>query len=256
MDLALGAAAEALIHPLHDLAEERSATVHIVGKIMVEMVADGRLDEARRFEAGQTVLGLALKMRVPNEDAEHQFDAVHDVVRCDVLGLLVADQVAEASDALAERGSQSCFVGATIGSWDGVAIIALRSFREERPGDRPFGAALTVGKVLPASEGLVGDRRPVAELLGEMVGEAAWELEDGVFGDVGAGEGRVAPPANFDARKQICLGSRQPVEPIGREGGVGAENLQVRREGDGRSATVWGRTHFLERRGCNSPRKI
>ena len=69
LDLALGAAAQALVHPLEDRAEERAAAVHVVGEIMVEMVADRGLDEARRLEAGQAVLGLALEMRVADEDA-------------------------------------------------------------------------------------------------------------------------------------------------------------------------------------------
>ena len=41
--------AEALLHPLDDRAEQRSAAVHVVGEIMVETVADGGLDEARRL---------------------------------------------------------------------------------------------------------------------------------------------------------------------------------------------------------------
>src|SRR5881227_2805964 len=49
-------AAQALVHPLEDRAQERAAAVHVVGEIMVEMVADGGLDETRRLEAGQAVL--------------------------------------------------------------------------------------------------------------------------------------------------------------------------------------------------------
>src|SRR6476646_6358138 len=37
-------------------ADQGAAASHIVGEIMVEMVADRGLDEARRFEAGQPVL--------------------------------------------------------------------------------------------------------------------------------------------------------------------------------------------------------
>ena len=69
LDLALGAALEALVHPLDDRAQQRAAAVHIVGEIMVEMVAHRGLDEARRLEAGQAVLGLALEMRVADEHA-------------------------------------------------------------------------------------------------------------------------------------------------------------------------------------------
>ncbi len=177
---------QALFHPLDDRAEERAAAVHVVGEIMVEMVAHRGLDEARGLEAGEAVLGLALEMRVADEDAEHQLDAVHHVVGGDVLGLLVADQVAERANALGQRGAQARLVGAAVGSRDGVAIIAFAAVAVERPGDRPFGAALAVREVLLADERLVGDGRALADLLGEMVGEAAGELEDGGFGDLGA----------------------------------------------------------------------
>ena len=106
------------------------------------MVAHGGLDEARRLKAGQAVLGLALEMRVADEDAEHQLDAVEDVVGGDVLGALVADQLAERADALGERGAQARLVGAAVGGRNGVAVIAFAAVGTERPGDGPFGGAL------------------------------------------------------------------------------------------------------------------
>ena len=142
LDLALGAALEALLHPLDDAAEEGAAAVHVVGEEMVEMVAHRGLDEAGRLEAGQAVLGLALEMRVADEHGEHQLDAVEHVVGGDVLGALVADQLAERADALGQRGAQARLVGAAVGGGDGVAIIAFAAVAVERPGDRPFGAAL------------------------------------------------------------------------------------------------------------------
>ncbi len=105
---------------------------------------------------------------------EHQLDAVEDVVGGDLLGLLVADQLAEGAQALGEGGAEARFVGAAVGGGDGVAVIAFGAVRIERPGDGPFGAALrrAVGgrEVLLADEGLIGDGGAVADLLGEMVG--------------------------------------------------------------------------------------
>src|SRR6188508_2573600 len=49
----------AVLHPLDDRAQQRTAAVHIIGEVMVEMVADRVLDEARGLEAGEAVLGLA-----------------------------------------------------------------------------------------------------------------------------------------------------------------------------------------------------
>ena len=67
---------------------------------MVEMVAHCRLDEARGLETGQAILGLALEVRVADEHAEHQLDAVKHIVGGDVLRLLLPDQLAEGADAL------------------------------------------------------------------------------------------------------------------------------------------------------------
>src|SRR3546814_8004337 len=39
---------------------------------MVEMVAHGLFDEARRLGRGQAVLGLALELRIADEHREHQ----------------------------------------------------------------------------------------------------------------------------------------------------------------------------------------
>ena len=135
--------------------EPRSARPRsmLSARIMVEMVAHRGLDEARRLEAGEAVLGLALEMRVADEDAEHQLDAVEDVVGGDVLGALVADQLAERADALGQRGAKARFVGAAVGGRDGVAVIAFAAVGIERPGDGPFGAALGVPWRRPGSPG-------------------------------------------------------------------------------------------------------
>src|SRR5439155_27368569 len=111
---ALGAAAEALLGALDDAAEERAAAVHVVGEIMVEMVAHGGLDEPRGLEAGQPVLGLALEMRVADEDAEHQLDAAHHVVGGDVLGFLVAGVALECAAGWAELAAQARVVCAAV----------------------------------------------------------------------------------------------------------------------------------------------
>ena len=82
-----------------------------------------------------------------------------------------------------------------------------------------------------------------------MVGEAVRELEDRAFGDLGAGERGVAAPADFDAGEEIGLGAGELVEPLGAELRVGAEDLRVGGEGDGRAAAVGGGADGLERGG-------
>ena len=75
---------------------------------------------------------------------------------------------------------------------NGVAVVAFDSaLAPQRPGDRPFGAALIIWEILAAGEGRGGDALAVAKLLGEMVGKAAGELEDGGFGNIAGGEGGV-----------------------------------------------------------------
>ena len=177
---------------------------------------------------------------------EHQLDAAHDIVGGDVLGFFVADELAEAADALGQRGAEARLVGAAVGGRDGVAIIGFAAVRIERPGDRPFGAALIVGEVLLADERLIGDGRALAELVGEMVGEAAGELEDRVFGDFRRGQRGIAAPADLDPGEEIGLGPGEGVEARRVERRVGAENLRVGGEGDGGAAAVGGGADLLQ----------
>ena len=58
-------------------------------------------------------------------------------------------------------------MGAAVGGGDGVAIIGGEAVAPDRPGDRPFAAALAVGEVGGAGEGLRGDALAAFELLGE-----------------------------------------------------------------------------------------
>ena len=108
------------------------------------MVAHRGLDQPRGVGAGQPVLGLALELRVADEHREHDLGAGDDVLGLDVLGLLLADQLAEGADALGQRGAQALLVGAAVGRRDGVAIIRGAALAPQRPGDRPFDRALAV----------------------------------------------------------------------------------------------------------------
>ncbi len=214
------------------------------------MVADRILDEARGLEAGEAVLGLALEVRVADEHGQHQLDAVEDVVGRDLLRLLVADQLTERAEALGQGSAEAGLVRSAVGRRDGVAVIAFGAVRIERPGDGPFGAALRravgCGEFLLPDEGLVGDGGALAELLGEMIGKAARELEGGAFGYVGGGERGVAAPADLDAGEEVGLGPHEAEEAAGIEVGLGAEDLRIRSEGDGRAALVRGRADLFQ----------
>src|SRR3546814_15661034 len=60
-----------LVHPVEHIGEQRLAALHMVGQIMVEMVAHRIFDQPRRLRTGQPVLRLALELRVADEDRQH-----------------------------------------------------------------------------------------------------------------------------------------------------------------------------------------
>src|SRR5258708_28882773 len=62
------------------------------------MILDRRLDEARRFRRGETLLGLALELRLADEQREKHRRADHDVVAGDLRGAAVADPPATGPD--------------------------------------------------------------------------------------------------------------------------------------------------------------
>ena len=209
------------------------------------MIAHSRLDQLRRFGAGQPVLGLALELRIADEDGEHQLAAGHHIVGGDVLRLLDADQLAKGADALHQRGAQPRFMRAAIRRGDGVGVPAIAAVRPERPGDRPFGATHRAREILRAGEEIPCRALPSGKLLGEVIGEAAGKLEHRLCGRIVADQLGRAFPADFDAREEIGLGARQPVEPRGLEM-MGAENLDIRHEADGSAAPVRRRADLFE----------
>src|SRR5205814_3262708 len=141
--------------------------------------------------------------------------------------------------------AEARFMRTAVGGGDGVAVVALAAVGIERPRDGPFGAALIVGERLAACEGLVGDGGAVAELLGEMVGEAAGKLEDGGFGDFGGCERGVAAPADLDPGEEVRLGAGELIYACRVELCVGAEDVRVGGEGGRGAAAVGGGADLL-----------
>ena len=81
------------------------------------------------------------------------------------------------------------------------------------------------GEVLPALEEFGGRAFALADLLLEMVGEAAGELEHRLGRRLVVDQRGIASPAYLDAGEQIGLGARQPVQPRRLERRILAENL-------------------------------
>src|SRR3546814_1244534 len=93
-----------------DQDEQRAAAVHIVRQEMVEMVAHGIFGEARGLGARQPVLGLALELRIADENRQHHFAAVEHILGGDLRRLLLPDQLAECAQPFGQCRAQPGFV--------------------------------------------------------------------------------------------------------------------------------------------------
>src|SRR3546814_18094646 len=96
---------------------------------MVEMVAHGIFGEARGLGARQPVLGLALNLRITDEDRQHHLAAVEYILGGDMRRLFLPDQFAERPQPLCLCGAQPRFVRAARVPRDGVAIPAIVAIR-------------------------------------------------------------------------------------------------------------------------------
>ena len=124
-DLALGFTTKPVIDLFEDEAHQRLTAFHIIGEEVVEMVAHRVFDEARCFRAGQSVLGLALELRIADEDREHQLGFVEDILCRNLHGFFLADQFAKRTQALGQRRADARLMCAAIRRRDGVAIPAV-----------------------------------------------------------------------------------------------------------------------------------
>ena len=212
---------------------------------MVERVAHGVLDDARRLRRGQAVLGLADEFRLAHEDREQAGGRGHHVVRRDDAGALVAGQLGIGLEAAGQRGAEAGLVGAAVAGRNRVAVGADEALAGE-PGDRPFRRAVAADLVGAAGK----DRHHslfAAEFGGEEFRQAAGEVEAGLLRNVLAGdEVRRARPADLDAAEEIGLGARHGEQALGPEGNVLAEDLRVGLEADARAAAVVDIADFLQ----------
>ena len=255
LDLAFGPALQTLVHAVEHEGKQRAAAVHVVGQEMIEMVANRILDQTGGIRAGQPILGLALILRLPNEDRQHDLGTGDDVVSLDILHPLLADQLAERSYAPGERRPDALFVRPAVGRRDGVAIIRGAVLAPQRPGDRPFHHAMVIGEVLPPLEEFAGRAGAVGDLLLQMVGQAAGKLEHSFGRRLVRDQRRIAFPAYLDAGEQIGLGPREAVEARRFELRVLAEDFEIGNEGDAGAPAVRRRAQHFESGGRLPPRK-
>ena len=198
---------------------------------MVEAVADRALDDAGGFRGHQAALVLALEFRLANEDGDQRRARDHDVVRRQYGGAFgLADAFGMVLQSAQDRCAQSSLVGASVRGRDGVAIGMDEAVVLGEPRHRPFERAVAAGLLHLPGKHLVGDERLAADLLGQIVLEAAGEVEHRLARRTALVVQGEVVPADLDTTEQVGLGARHPEQPRGLEGGFGPEDLLVRPE--------------------------
>jgi hypothetical protein len=128
-----------------------------------------------------------------------------------------------------------------------MVLQAIAAVAPQRPCDRPFDAPLIFArKVLLAGEELGGGAFAGADLLLEVIAEAAGELEHGFGRRLIRDQRGIALPADLDAGEQIGFGARELVEPRGLEQHL-AEDFHVGRERHRSAAPVGRGADLLDR---------
>ena len=88
----------ALLGAFGNAIEERPCGRRIGAEPMVEVILDGALDEPRRLGRSQPLLGLALKLRVADEERQQHRGAARHVLAGRLGDATVAGQFAVALD--------------------------------------------------------------------------------------------------------------------------------------------------------------
>jgi hypothetical protein len=101
---------------------------------VVEVVAQHRFDQALRLERGQLLLGLALEMRLADEDREHAGHLAEHVLGGDVRGAPVLLELAIGAQGLDEGVAQPGLVRAALGRGDGVGVGVEEALALFEPG--------------------------------------------------------------------------------------------------------------------------
>ena len=225
------AAREPLLGAAGQVLEHGRGRGRMAAQPQLETVAHRILDQSRGFGRDQPLLGLALELRLAQEQGQQHAGAAGSVVRRHRTRAPEADPVGMGAQALQQGGAQASLMGAAQGRGHGVAVPAGVGLLVDRPGDRPFHAGTLIERCF-AGERLVDHQLAAIQQRLEEVGESLREMEVllGRHGRAGIQQGRVAAPANLDAAKQIGLAARHAMQRLGPELGRGSEDLRVRHE--------------------------
>ena len=240
VQLPLLALAQAVLGAGDDPLQQGAGALGMARQPVVEVVLDHRLDQARGLRRGQALLGLALELRVLDEDRQQGRGAAEDVLGGDLAGLAVAGQLAVGLEAAQHAAAQAGLVGAALGGRHGVAVGVDEALFARRPGDRPFDPAGLVRQLGLADEGVRRQGLAVLQRSIEKVPQAVGEVQILAFGDpvLVAQQGRIAAPADLHALVEIGLGARHAEKRRRVQVGALAEDLGVRPEGHAGAAAV------------------
>ena len=174
---------------------------------MVEGVAQRGLDDAGGFLGREPVLGLPLELRLADEHREQRAGRGQNVLRRQLRGPLVADELAIGAQALDESRAQAGLMGAAVRRWHGVAIGVEEAVLAGDPGDGPFHRAMAFALVAFAGEEFLGDGLLAFDAAGEKVLEPTWKVEHGAWRRflVAGEQRRGAGPADLDTAEEIGL---------------------------------------------------
>jgi hypothetical protein len=236
--------AQALLAALDHELQEGVGRLGLGGEPVVERVAQSGLDQALGVGGRQPLLGLALELRIADEDRDQRAGLGQDVVGGDQAGALLAHQLAIGLQAPRQGGAQARLVGAALGSGHSVAVglheaVGFAEARR-RPGDRPLHRPCLALALIAAGKGLGGDGLQALDPLAQEVRQAVREPEGGLGRGLVVDAGRIAGPADLDPAEQIGLGAGHPVEAGWLEGAALAEDQLVGDEADGRAVLAAG----------------
>ena len=174
-DLLLGLAArDPLLGAPGQMLEHRRGGRRMAAEPELEPVADGTLDQPGRLGRDQPVLGLALELRLAQEQRQQDAGAAGGVLGGDRGGAPEADPLGVGAQTLQQRGAQAGLVGAAGRGGHRVAVPAGIGLLVDRPGDRPLDAAVLLQRRLAGERVVDHELAPVEQRL-EEVGEALRE---------------------------------------------------------------------------------
>ncbi len=217
---------------------------------MVEVILHRLLDEARRLGGGELFLGLALELRIADEQRQQHARAAERILGVELVGLAVADHLGIAAQAARDDVAEAVLVGAALGGRNRVAVR-----REEPvvhvvgPDRRPLHRTHVVGKRRGSGERRRRQARAVAGDVGQVIRQAIGEMQGRARrGRIALGDqlGR-ATPAHRHAPEQIRLGAGHAIERGGAEAHPCAEDLRIGAEGHGGAAPVLHRARIHQR---------